>query len=279
MRDNETIVSQCPHCYGKLEFQIKPKYSLDRAGTRSKHMSIVTVTDAQPRTEAFLLHMRELADDLGAELVIGYDTRKGVANMMRAHEYSDLTVIVKSDGYLESILQDVIDSATGTWILRLDDDEMVTPAMWQWLKDRKYQDGESQIWSFPEATLWPTTMSFISSYPFWPDSHPRLQTWRFAIWDKTPHGGAKHGPGLVAPVAIAHHKLLIKTIEERRAIWEHRDKGKVRDEVHAEMCVPEDNFEELTIHPLGDGQFENPSLIRGVGEVIDLTNPNNPDKV
>jgi hypothetical protein len=83
----------------------------------------------------------------------------------------------------------------------------------------------------------------------------------------------------VAPVAIAHHKFLVKTIEERRAIWERRDKGKARDEIHASMCVPEDNFQELTIHPIGDGRFDNPSLVRGVGKTVSLTNPTIPDTV
>jgi hypothetical protein len=242
-------------------------------------MSIVTVTTGEPRAEAFLLHMRHLADDLGAEFVIGYDTRYGSGGMELAHKYSDLTVIIKSKGYIESVLQDVIDAATGTWILRLDDDEMTTPAMWKWLKDKKYETGETQSWGFAEATLWPTTMTFISSYPFWPDVHPRLQTWKYAKWGRAPHSGPTHGPGLVAPVAIAHHKLLIKSIEERRRIWESRDKGRDREEVHAGMTMPEEHFKKLTIHPIGDGYFGNPSLTQGVGETVHLTNSDNPDKV
>ncbi len=272
MSAQQTIQAQCPHCYGKLEFRVTPKMNLD-GGIRAKHLSICTVTTAQPRTEAFLLHMRELADDLEAEFVVGFDTRYGPANMGLAQKYADTTVLVKSKGYLESVLQDVIDSCTGTWILRLDDDEMASPAMWDWLKNKKYINGETQIWGFPEATLWPSTMSFITTHPFWPDSHPRLQTWKYAKWDRTPHSGAKYGPGLMAPVAIAHHKLLIKPIEERRKIWEQRDKGKVRDEIHASMCVPEDNFDELTIHPFGDGRFDDVNAFRNVGEIVRLTKP------
>ncbi len=244
-----------------------------------KPLSIVTVTTAQPRTEAFLSHMRDLSDDLGAELVIGYDTLYGLSGMELAQKYADMMCVVKSKGYLESVLQDVIDSAGGIWILRLDDDEMVTPAMWKWLKDKEYESGKSQIWSFPEATLFPSTMSFISDFPFWPDVHPRLQTWRYAQWARTPHGGAKHGPGVIAPVAIAHHKLLVKTIEERRAIWERRDKGKARDIVHASMSVPEDNYNELHIHSVGDGYFPAPELVKGKGELIQLTPPTNDDTV
>ena len=274
----ETILAQCPHCYGRLEFEVKPKYTLN-GEMRSKGLSIVTVTTAAPRTEAFLEHMRLVADDLDAEFVVGYDTRYGNDGLTLAHKYSDLTALVKSKGYIESILQDVIDSCSGTWILRLDDDEMVSPAMWEWLRERKYNSGESQIWSFPTATLWPTTQTFISDHPFWPDVHPRLSTWKFAKWGRSPHSGALHGPGLVAPVAIAHHKLLVKTIEERRKIWKDRDEGQVRDVVHATMSVPEDNYTQLTIHPLGDGYFESPSLINGVGEVVELTKPGNSDTV
>lgn len=278
MTNNETLISQCPHCYGKLEFEVRSKFNLDNyrdGAVRNQHMSIVTVTPAKPNSEAFLLHMRHLADDLGAELVIGYDTRYGIAGMELAHKYSDLTVLVKSKGYIESVLQDVIDASNGTWILRLDDDEMVTPAMWQWLKDRKYDTKETQSWGFAEATLWPTTMTFISSHPFWPDVHPRLQTWKYAKWGRAPHSGPTHGPGLIAPAAIAHHKLLVKSLDERRHKWEERDKGRDRDEIHAIMNMPEEYLKSLTVYPLGDGGFENPSLVKGMGETIHLTPPTN----
>ena len=275
---NTTLEAQCPHCLGKLELETKPKWNIETS-PKMKPLSLVTVTTAQPRAEAFLSHMRDLSDDIGAEFVVGYDTLYGIGGMEMAQKYADMMCIVKSKGYLESVLQDVIDAAGGIWILRLDDDEMVTPAMWKWLKDKEYESGKSQIWSFPEATLFPSTMSFISSTPFWPDIHPRLQTWRYAQWDRNPHGGAKHGPGVTAPVAIAHHKLLVKTIGERRAIWEQRDKGKARDEIHASMSVPEDNYDELTIHPLSDGYFPDAHLVRGKGRTIHLTPRANNDTI
>ena len=45
----ETILAQCPHCYGRLEFEVKPKYTLN-GEMRSKGLSIMTVTTAAPRT-------------------------------------------------------------------------------------------------------------------------------------------------------------------------------------------------------------------------------------
>lgn len=279
--DEFSVVTQCPHCYGKLDFELRQRYELVRAtkqdGSRELvDLSIVCITTAEERSEPFLLHMRELADDLRAEFVVGYDTYYGHHNLARAHKYSDVTAMVKSKGYIESVLQSVMESAAGTWILRLDDDEMASPAMWEWLKSREYTKQGTQIWSFPEAALWPTTMTFITNRRLWPDYHPRLVTWRYTKWDDRVHAGAPYGLGGIAPVAILHHKYLVKSLDERKRIYEARDIEHLNDfaENHMAHSMPEIYFRDdgLSVLDIGSGRFDDAMDFIGKGQLIKLDN-------
>lgn len=273
------VLIQCPHCLGKIPLEIRRPSSLNDSvvmadGERvdSIELSILCVTRAEERTEPFLLKMRNAATTLGAQLVIAFDSINGSNNLSRCYKYADMTAIMQSSGYVESILQEAHHFCQGIWTLRLDDDEEISPAMMEWLRNREYTKGKTQIWSFPTAALWPDDMHFITNPPLWPDYHPRLFTWRYREWQAEVHAGAPYGMGGLAPVSILHHKYLVKSIEEREKIYEERDVAKMGDNAYAHMpfTLPERYFDKMNVLQVARGRVDNADVIRNAGQSMEI---------
>ncbi len=273
--NNSSVVLQCPHCFGKIELDLRAAARSEthtavlQDGTRrAVDLSIVCVSEGRPRAERFFEHFRDVANDLGAELVIGIDMKdpNNLDGMRLAQKFADTLVIVKSEGFVESVINDVVAAAHGRWIFVLDDDEMLSHALWEWLRNRGYIDGVTQMWEFPTAAVWPTSMTFLTDEKHWPDIHTRLMTWRFAEWNPTPHGGHRYGRGILCPAAIVHYRYLVKPLDERREIYKVRDEGAAE---HHHMLLEEHYAESgVTIYELGSGYFENVAALRDKGVKI-----------
>jgi hypothetical protein len=191
------------------------------------YLSILCVTKGEAYAEPFLAHIADLGKACEAEVVIaadGYDALERVFAIPKLAEKAAL-VRVESRGYVESVLDYAIAGTKGRWVLRLDDDERVTPEMGAWLQDRAFL--LHPVWSFRRLNLWRDEKHVLVDPMglLWPDpqtrlSHRELAGGRYKIHQASPHGLGKIAPN---PVCIEHHKLLVKTLDERRAITKRYD--------------------------------------------------------
>lgn len=251
--DDTTQYIECPHCLGPIDVHTvvstpipPPRY------TQKPHLSIVCITRGDPHAAAFISSMRDAATSLNAEFVIGAD---GYNAFVIAQDYSDITVSVQSSGYVESVLNKVILAANGIWVLRLDDDEEISPALFAFLRDRRYTT--NPLWRIPTMALWGDTSHYITNPPLFPDAHLRLTTWKYrGGWADAVHAPAPHQTDNIAPAAILHHKYLLKSLPERQRVAARYEQLKPGGGygVHAPFTIPEVIFgDKLTTAPVGDG--------------------------
>lgn len=194
-------------------------------------LSVLCVTRAERRAIPFVKSLGALALVCDAEFVIAADGRDALATII--DEVEGRVVLVRSKGYIESVLDDAIRACDGDYILRLDDDEFPSPDLVQWLRDRQYL--EHDHWQFPRMHMWPNRNMFIDDPQLWPDCQTRLSMQaksggRHAYRAKSPFGD-----GWLAPAAIEHHKFLVRSYEERRAKAEAQYQGE-----YLMLLVPED---------------------------------------
>ncbi len=162
-------------------------------------LSLLCVTSGKPRAEQFLEHFADVADHLKAELVI---LRDGVD--------------IHSAGYIESVLDEAIARTSGDYILRMDDDEKISPAMLAWLEGKQYERGDH--FTFPRVHLWGDEKTIVLEQYYFPDLQTRLSVRAKAGGRPQMHQASPFGGGEVTRVAIEHWTYLVKTYEERCAI-------------------------------------------------------------
>lgn len=160
-------------------------------------LTILCVTQHEPFADRFLAAFAEIAGDVGANYV--------------EHDGSGA-------GCIEHVLDDAIASCPDGYILRVDDDESVTFSMVRWLARREFV--EADHWAFPRRHFFPDRSTYIASAPLYPDLQTRLSVKAKAGGRSGVHDGSPHGTGTVAPVHLNHHKFLVRSYEERRAIVE-----------------------------------------------------------
>lgn len=237
-------------------------------------LSILCITKDEPhfRERGFFDHLFATAGRLKAELVVAYDQRtvdnSVLFDIVRRLSSKDVTFqttgLLMEDtgkGYLEEIHDDCVDHCTGDYILRLDDDERCSPAMIAWLADHNYESHDH--WKFPRAHLWGDTETVLLTPQLWPDHQTRLSTKAKAGGRNHIHAGSPHGGGELAPCVIEHHKFLVKTLEERRAIADRYDriqKGAGRTGGMTAFQVPEEAYRGQLVLVTGLG--------RGLAELI-----------
>lgn len=174
----------------------------------TNNLSICCVTRCEPFSHRFLLGMKNLADSLEAEFIIGADA--GCEE--KAKEYSDKVIPVKSKGYIESILQEVLDACTGEYIFRLDDDELVSSELFKWFHETKFS---AEVYSFRRLELYQDEYHYISHPSVHPNVNPRMTTKALAVCKDIIHGHFTDGYGTVVEAPILHYKFLLKSYEER----------------------------------------------------------------
>jgi len=172
-------------------------------------LSICCLTKFESHSHRFLTEMVSLAKSLNAEFVLGADGKEE-----KARQYTDKVVPVKSKGYLESVLQEVLDACTGDYVFRLDDDEMVSNSLYTWFKTTELT---SPTYSFYRYELYKDENHYITHHSLFPSVSPRLTTKEWAICKDIIHGHFVPY-GTVVKQPILHHKFLVKTYEERLEI-------------------------------------------------------------
>lgn len=207
-------------------------------------LTIVCVTENRPHARPFVESMATCADGLGARFALAVDGDPedwmfDLADVWR----------VNSKGYLESVLDEVIGSCLDGYILRLDDDERIGPEMFCWLSEQRYL--EADHWAFPRMNLFPDADHFIENPPLYPDLQTRLSVKRLAGGRDRIHAGSPNGTGMVAPVAIEHHKFLVRSREEREMLVERYEQLQPGAGYQYVMfSLPENYREVLSIKPL-----------------------------
>lgn len=191
-------------------------------------ISIVTVTKGEPHSPRFLHNFIALATALGGELVVGCDGPRAaivVDNVRQLVQHGDATPApirlqhVKPDPpIIESVLDLVIAQCAAPYVLRLDDDESVSPGMLAWLKAEAYTRAE--VWKFCRAHLWGNEETYLEAPQLWPDHQTRLSVKAKAGGRHWIHAGSPYGGGDLAPAdaAILHHKFLVRDYLARQAI-------------------------------------------------------------
>jgi hypothetical protein len=182
------------------------------------NLSLLCVTKAESYTPYFLGHLEGAARALGAECVLVADGHEALGRLeaISASVRESPTRVVQSRGFLESVLDEAVTMCGRDWVLRIDDDEVMSPAMLRWLA-KDFPNGYP-VWKFPRANLFGAPNQYITNAPLWPDHQTRLTTKLLAGGRTTIHAGCPHGGGALAPGLIEHHKFLVKPLDARRAI-------------------------------------------------------------
>ena len=221
-------------------------------------LSILCVTMGEPHAEKFLLCMRFVARDLGAEFVIGLDGERAQHAAFRW--MADRTIDLPAhDIPLQEMVSDfAVRACYGDWILRLDDDEMVSDALQAWLALRLYESGTENTYSFPRVYLYPDAQHYATSPGMFPDLQTRLGRRECMLGVDHIHAGNPHGPGKVIMAAIEHHKLLVRDYDARRAIAERYERirpGAGTLPEYARYNLPEMFYTMLEYQEYSDGDF------------------------
>lgn len=179
-------------------------------------LSILCVSRFGEHAEPFIRHLADAAVQLGARFVLAADGETPRWAIGIAHG----TVRVKSSGYLESVLDTAVAACPDGYVLRMDDDERISPSLSHWLAQCKYRDADH--WAFPRMHLWPDETRYITNAPLWPDLQTRLSVKAKAGGRPRIHQGSPHGTGRVAEDAvIEHHKFLVRDRQERERLLAH----------------------------------------------------------
>lgn len=139
-------------------------------------------------------------------------------------------------GCIENVLDAAVAQCREGYVLRLDDDEAMSPEMLAWLASGAYR--EHDHWAFPRMNLWPDTGHFIASHSLWPDYQTRLSVKAKSGGRSSIHDGSPFGTGELAPVPIEHHKFLVRSEAERREILARYEALGAHG--YAQFSVPED---------------------------------------
>jgi hypothetical protein len=208
-------------------------------------LSILCITQAEAYADRFIEEMIQLAEELPRCEFILLADRVPAGSWLEGLPVTP--VPVASRGYLESVLNLGVAACSGDYVLRLDDDEMCSMAMRKWLIRGAYVSADH--WKFPRLHLWKDEGHCLRTPQLWPDHQTRLSAKVKAGGRPGIHDGSPHGGGEDAGVVIEHHKFLVKSYEDRRAIalrYESIHRGTGLDGMTA-FNLPEDVYDTLTL--------------------------------
>lgn len=195
--------------------------------------------------------MAALAEKLEAEFVCVADGEAAATALKDFFIYENvvgLLVKLRSQGYIESVLDKALTFTHGHWILRLDDDERCSPAMVRWLTSKAYQ--RAGHWSFARPHFWPDAKTVVLEPGYFPDVQTRLSDRAHAGGRSRVHAGSPFGGGEPAPCCIEHFALIAKTREERIAT--QQDYARIMGKTWPLSCF-ETEHDTVQIADYGDG--------------------------
>lgn len=165
--------------------------------------------------------------------------------MEQGYDFTPSVFQVKSQGYVESVLDHVMSKCSGDYIFRLDDDEFFSPELSEWLVKTDLK--KHQVYSFPRRNLWLDENHFIPG--LYPDTQIRLTTKRKSLGRNVIHNLSPHGFGLTVDKPMYHYKFIVKDYKERKSIaetYERVKKGAGLGE-YLKYNLPEDYYKEKGI--------------------------------
>lgn len=212
-------------------------------------LSILCVTQGQPYALPFLDKMCDLAGQLmSAEVVIGVDDHANSEFGVMIDVNRPVTFrAVRSRGFIESVLDEMVAECKGEFILRLDDDECCSPAMIEWLTRGDYLAHDH--WCFPRAHMWPDPDHVLIAPQLYPDYQTRLSIKQKSGGRPFIHSMSPFGMGEPAPVYIEHHKFLVRSRAEREETARRWHSGGM-----TAFSLPEDVLQVVKVISKGDGQ-------------------------
>lgn len=213
------------------------------------NLSILCITNNEyRRTEWFIHEMRRSADALCAEFVLGLDREKAQLSDLR--KYADKPLDLTANTLQEDVMDAAVSACSGDWILRLDDDETLSPALFDWLKAGWYARSFYNLYAFPRIYLYGDTRHYLANDGMYPDLQTRLGRKQLMYGVTYIHAGNPNGTGAIAPYAIEHHKLICRSYEERKAIanrYEAIRKGAGSLPEYARYNLPENFYDSMEI--------------------------------
>ncbi len=258
--------------------ELRDSRGLVRSGVRTTtgewmraELTILCITPAGDKAIPFLRAMRKNADALNAVFAVALDTKDGWGNLPNVQELAHNVIFVKSDGYVESVIKRAYSAVQTNWCLRLDDDEEMSPALFDWIRGRHYLD--ESAWHIPTMALYPDKERFITNEPLYPDVHIRLTSWRhYSQIAEAIHAGQPFMAAMTDK-AIFHHKYLVESYQDRIAKAAHYDSIKegAGTGTHKPFTLPEEVFEKAIVAPIGDGTAFKPTNLHTDEVEWDLT--------
>lgn len=219
-------------------------------------LSILCVTNGDKHVGAFVERMPQLAKRLNAELVLGLDGP--TAQSADYRKLADVAVDLPAHDVplQEQVIDVAVGACNGEFILRLDDDEAVSESLEKWLLEGRYKAG--RLFAFPRVYMWGDESHVLSNEGIYPDLQTRLGLKALMFGVNAIHAGNPNGTGTVIPYALEHHKLLVKTYEQRRAIadrYEAIRAGAGYSFTYGRYNTPEDSYQVLETKPYSDGDY------------------------
>lgn len=217
-------------------------------------LSILCITNGEPYAERFLWKMYDLANRLGIDLVLGLDHERAQHSNYPCHKSINLT----ANNLQENVADEAVNFCTSDWLLRLDADEVVSPALEQWLATGAYESIDSPVYAFPRVYMVGDENHILTNEGIWPDLQTRLGKRKNMFGVNFIHAGNRHGTGMVIPYAIEHHSLLVKPLEKRREIaarYESIRPGAGSLPEYARYLLPEDFYPEFEIKEYTNGDY------------------------
>lgn len=218
------------------------------------NLTVRVITALERHAAPFLVAHVGLCRRIGAQLVVAVDRADptglpaevvGLARVRR----------VRTNGNVTPVLNALLPLCGDGYVLSLDDDGCVSPAMERWLAARSHET--EPVWQFPTAHLWEAGW-WITDPPLGTNRRPWLTTVAAGLVHDKLHTKPLAGRGAVAPVMLEHHKFLVKPRAERAAriqLYESLEKGGGLGHRRLAYGLPEEYYRQtgVTLAPLGDG--------------------------
>lgn len=212
-------------------------------------LDLLCITKGERHARQFIIMLRNIADLLGARLVIGAD---GQAAADLCEPYADRLLVQRSQGYLESVINQAVECCQGEYVLRIDDDELPSMGMVEWLQSGAFVTWDA--WLFARMNLWGDGRVFVANDPLWPDMQMRLARRELSggwcgIHSRCPAAER----AVFSRQVIVHYKFLVRSMAEREQMAARYDalRPGAGSGPYRAYTLPEQTFEQLELRSVG----------------------------
>jgi len=219
-----------------------------------KELTILCITNGREFAGRFIQRMFDTANRIQARLILGLDGEKAQAAGYPCHASMNLQAV----SLQEDVADEAVKACPDGWILRIDDDEVISPALEKWLKEDGYLTAKQALYAFPRVYMWGDEKHILVNDGMWPDLQTRLGWKPYMLGYSYVHAGNPNGTGAIVPYAIEHHKLLVLSHEERKEIsyrYENLRPGAGTLPQYARYNLPEMFYEVFETKEYTDGDY------------------------